>query len=213
MVIVAWKITQKFVSLKFNMKMGGKLYKRWASSKPVVESGKPVVKPLCLVVGRVFLLAAFSVWLTSFLLHPYYMSVTELEFKPAEKEIQISTKIFIDDLEFALQEEYKTKVEILNAANKKKNEALLNQFFQKHLKLSVDGKPVSYQLIGFEREEEAIWTYLVVKNISKLKSATVFIDLLYNYRDDQINIIHFKNNNDRKSHRLTYPDKQVSFNW
>lgn len=165
------------------------------------------------VVGSLWLLTACSLWLTAFIAHPYYMSVTELEYKSADKEIQISSKIFIDDLEFALQEEYKLKVEILNAADKKKNEALLGQFFQKHLKLSVDGKPVSYQLIGFEREEEAIWTYLVVKNISKLKSATVFNDLLYNYRDDQINIIHFKSNNDRKSHRLTYPNKQVSFNW
>ena len=193
--------------------MAGKLYKRWLSSKPVTDSGKPLEGPLLSIVGRVFLLAACSVWLTAFLVHPYYMSVTELEYKSADKEIQISSKIFIDDLEYALQEEYKTKVEILNAADQTKNEALLDKFFQKHLKLSVDGKPVSYQLIGFEREEEAIWTYLVVKNISQLKSATVFNDLLYNYRDDQINIIHFKNNNDRKSHRLTYPDKQVSFNW
>ena len=193
--------------------MAGKSYKRWLSSKLVADSGKPLEGPLLSIVGRVFLLAACSVWLTAFLVHPYYMSVTELEYKSADKEIQISSKIFIDDLEYALQEEYKTKVEILNAADQKKNEALLDKFFRKHLKLSVDGKPVSYQLIGFEREEEAIWTYLVVKNISKLKSATVFNDLLYNYRDDQINIIHFKNNNDRKSHRLTFPDKQVSFNW
>ena len=195
------------------MKMAGKSYKRWLSSRPVADSGKPLEGPLLSIIGRVFLLAACSVWLTAFLVHPYYMSVTELEYKSADKEIQISSKIFIDDLEYALQEEYKTKVEILNAADQKKNEALLDKFFRKHLKLSVDGKPVSYQLIGFEREEEAIWTYLVVKNISQLKSATVFNDLLYNYRDDQINIIHFKNNNDRKSHRLTYPDKQVRFNW
>ena len=195
------------------MKMAGKSYKRWLSSRPVADSGKPLEGPLLSIIGRVFLLAACSVWFTAFLVHPYYMSVTELEYKSADKEIQISSKIFIDDLEYALQEEYKTKVEILNAVDQKKNEALLDKFFQKHLKLSVDGKPVSYQMIGFEREEEAIWTYLVVKNISQLKSATVFNDLLYNYRDDQINIIHFKNNNDRKSHRLTYPDKQVRFNW
>ena len=200
--IEAWKITQKFVTLKFNMKMVKKLYKRWGAGYRLPVSG-------C----RVVLLVACSLWLTAFAFHPYYMSVTEMEYKPAEKEVQISSKIFIDDLEYALQEEYKTKVEILNAADKKKNEALLNQFFQKHLKLSVDGKTVTYQLIGFEREEEAIWTYMAVKNISQLKSATVFNDLLYNYRDDQINIIHFKNKNDRKSHRLTYPDKQVSFNW
>lgn len=160
-----------------------------------------------------WLLAACSLWLTAFSLHPYYVSVTEIEYKPVEKEVQIAGKLFIDDLESALQKEFTTKVEILNAADKKKNEALLNTFFQKHLKISIDGKPAAFQLLGFDREEEAIWTYLVIKNVNRLKTATVFNDLLYAQRQDQINIIHFINNGNRKSHRLTYPDTQVTFSW
>lgn len=165
------------------------------------------------VVCSLWLLAACSLWLTAFSLHPYYMSVTEMEYKPAEKEVQIAGKLFIDDLEFALKQEFKTKVEILNAGDKKKNEALLNIFFQKHLKVSIDGKPVAYSLIGFDREEEAIWTYLEIKNVNPFKTATVFNDLLYSFRQDQINIVHFKNGSDRKSYRLTYPDTQVNFYW
>lgn len=151
--------------------------------------------------------------LGSFVMHPYYVSVTEIEYKPAEKEVQIAGKLFIDDLESALQKEFTAKVAILNAADKKKNEALLNTFFQRHLKISIDGKPASFELIGFEREEEAIWTYLVIKNVNRLKTATVFNDLLYAQRQDQINIIHFINNGNRKSHRLTYPDTQIIFSW
>lgn len=149
----------------------------------------------------------------SFVMHPYYVSVTEIEYKPAEKEVQIAGKLFIDDLEFALQKEFTTKVAILSEADKKRNEALLNTFFQKHLKISIDGKQAVFQLIGFDREEEAIWTYFVIKNVTQLKTATVINDLLYNQRQDQINIIHFINNGNRKSHRLTYPDTQVTFSW
>ncbi len=165
------------------------------------------------IVGGLWVVVACSLWLTAFSLHPYYISVTEIEYKPAEKEVQIAGKLFIDDLESALQKEFTTKVAILNAADKKKNEALLNTFFQKHLKISIDGKPAAFQLIGFDREEEAIWTYLVIKNVNRLKTATVFNDLLYMQRQDQINIIHFINNSNRKSHRLTYPDTQVTFSW
>ncbi len=151
--------------------------------------------------------------LGSFVMHPYYVSVTEIEYKPADKEVQIAGKLFIDDLESALQNEFALKVAILNAADKKKNEDLLNRFFQKHLKISIDGKPAVFQLIGFDREEEAIWTYMVIKNVKQLKSATVINDLLYSQRQDQINIIHFINNGNRKSHRLTYPDIQFTFSW
>ncbi|MBY0478595.1 MAG: hypothetical protein K2Q24_13185 [Chitinophagaceae bacterium] len=200
--------------MKFNTTMAGKLYKRLVKSKTAADSAaSSEVSGQWSVVHRLFLLLTGGLCLMAFAIHPYYMSVTEAEYKAAEKEIQISSKIFIDDLEYALEQEYKTKVEILKATDQKRNELLLTSFFQRHLKFTVDGKPMKAELIGFEREGEAIWTYLMIKNVSKLKSVTVFSDLLYAYREDQINIIHFKHNNQRKSHRLTLPDKQVTFNW
>lgn len=233
-VIEAWKINQKFVILRFNMKMAGKLYKRllegksvvdsrepvvdsgeWVvGKKPVVESGKLlVVSGLSSVVCRLVLLSAIGFWLTAFSWHPYYMSVTEFTYNPPEKEVQVSCKIFTDDLEGALKQSLKRKVDILNASAKKENEQLLNTYVQAHLKLQLDGKAVPMQMIGFEQEGEAVWVYFVTKNTVPFKTATVFNDILYNYKEEQINIIHFKNAKDRKSHRLNYPEKQVTFNW
>jgi len=177
--VKAWKINQKFVILKRKMKMALILYKR-RRQKPELSFYKLIL---------IFLVPC-ALALGSFIMHPYYVSVTEIEYKPTEKEVQIAGKLFIDDLEYALAQEFKTKVEILNTTAKQKNEKLLAAFFQKHLKISIDGKPVSFALLGFDREEEAIWTYLEIKNVNQLKSATVFNDLLYGFRQDQINIIH-----------------------
>ncbi len=220
-VVEAWKINQKFVTLKFNMKMAGKLHKRLVEGKPVVDSRKPIMvtskwlvgSGLSTVVRRLSFLTAFILCFTAFSLHPYYMSVTEFEYKPAEKEVQIACKIFTDDLEGALKQLLKRKVDILNAAVKKENEQLLNTYLQEHLKLQLDGKSVPLQMIGFEQEGEAVWVYLVTKNTSSFKTATVFNDLLYSYKEEQINIIHFKNGLERKSHRLNYPSKQVTLSW
>lgn len=219
-VIEAWKINQKFVTLKFNMKMAGKLHKRLGEGKQVVGK-KPVVvsskwlmgSGLSTVVRRLSFLAAFTLCLTAFSFHPYYMSVTEFEYKPAEKEVQVSCKIFTDDLEGALKQSLKRKVDILNASAKKENEQLLNTYVQEHLKLQLDGKAVPMQMIGFEQEGEAVWIYLVTKNTARFKTATVFNDILYSYKEEQINIVHFKNANERKSHRLNYPAKQVTLSW
>ncbi|WP_317127875.1 DUF6702 family protein [Lacibacter luteus] len=151
--------------------------------------------------------------LSAFSLHPYYMSVTEIEYKPAEKEVQIACKIFTDDLEEALKREFNKKVDIVNAAQKKENEQLLQRYLQKHLKLQLDNKTLALEFFGFEEEGEAIWIYLLAKNVAAFKSANVFNDVLYSYREDQLNIIHFKNKNERKSYRLNYPNNQVVFNW
>lgn len=200
--------------------MVAELYKRLREGKPEVDSGKLIVGKESLVVSRLssavrrlFFLAAIGLWLMAFSAHPYYMSVTEFEYKPAEKEVQVSCKIFTDDLEGTLKKEYKRKVDILNVASKKENEQLLNGYLQKHLRLQLDGKPVALKMIGFEEEGEAIWIYLVTNNTAAFKSAVVFNDLLYSYREDQLNIIHFKNKAERKSHRFTFPSKEVMLSW
>ena len=219
-VVEAWKINQKFVTLKFNMKMAGKLHKRLGEGKPIVGK-KPVVgsrkwlvdSGLSTVVRRLSFMVAFTLCLTAFSFHPYYMSVTEFEYKPAEKEVQVACKIFTDDLEGALKLSLQKKVDILNTSAKKENEQLLNTYLQEHLKLQLDGKAVPMQMIGFEQEGEAVWIYLVTKNTARFKTATVFNDILYSYKEEQINIVHFKNANERKSHRLNYPAKQVTLTW
>ena len=128
-VIEAWKINQKFVTLKFNMKMAGKLHKRLGEGKPVVGK-KPVivsskwlmVSGLSTVVRRLSFLTVFTLCLTAFSFHPYYMSVTEFVYNPAEKEVQVSCKIFTDDLEETLRLALKRKVDLLNTSAKKENE-------------------------------------------------------------------------------------------
>ncbi len=194
--------------------MVAKLHKRLAKGKPVVDSDKWVVGDRrWSVVHRLSLLFAFTLCLTAFSFHPYYMSVTEFEYKPAEKEVQVACKIFTDDLEEALKKEYKRKVDILNASAKKENEQLLNNYLQQHLRLKLDGKAADLKMIGFEQEGEAVWVYLVTNNTSAFKSAAVFNDILYSYREDQLNIIHFKNKAERKSHRFTFPNKEVTLSW
>ena len=197
------------------------LYKRLFKGKPVVGSGEWSMKsrqstvdsrPLSFV-HRLFLLMAIGLWLTAFSLHPYYMSVTEIEYKSAEKEVQVACKIFTDDLEETLKREFNKKIDIVNAAQKKENEQLLQRYLQKHFKLQLDSKAVALDFFGFEEEGEAIWIYLLAKNTAAFKSATVFSDVLYSYREDQLNIIHFKNKGERKSYRLNYPNKQVVFTW
>ncbi len=197
------------------------LHKWLAKGMSVVNSGEWLEvgrqstvdsRPLSFV-RRVFLVATIGFLLSAFALHPYYMSVTEIEYKPAEKELQIACKIFTDDLEDALRKEFAKKVDIVNPAQKKENEQLLQRYLQKHLKLQLDNKAVALEFFGFEEEGEAIWIYLLAKNAAAFKSAVVFNDVLYSYRNEQLNIIHFKNKGERKSYRLNYPDNQVTFNW
>ncbi len=145
--------------------------------------------------------------------HPYYLSVIEIEHNAKEEELQIACKIFSDDLEETLQGAFKQKVNVLKEDEKKKTSELLAAYLQKHLRIKVDGVVLKPEFLGFENEQEATWSFLVVKNIKKIKQASISCDLLYDYKTEQINIFHFKVNGERKSYRLTPPSTQFTLSW
>jgi SpoU rRNA methylase family enzyme len=193
--------------MKFNVRKEGKLHERQ------VKSCKLQVVSYWFKRQAIVLLVPCSLFLAAFSTHPFYMSVTEIEYRPQQKELQIACKIFIDDLEDALKAETKKAITLSDEKQKADHQALIYKYLQQHFKLTVDGKPVTYEMLGFEKEQEAVWNYLVVKNVSPFKTATVYNDVLYQLRDGQINIIHFKANNHTQSYRLNAPTTQHHFQW
>lgn len=145
--------------------------------------------------------------------HPYYVSVTEIEHSAAEKELQIACKIFTDDLEETLRLAYKQKLDIIHPAEKNKTETLLADYLRKHLHITVDGVAMSANFLGFQHEAEATWSFLVVKNVSTVKKIAIDCDVLYDTRPEQINIFHVKVNGVRKSYRLSPPAHQFELSW
>jgi SpoU rRNA methylase family enzyme len=190
--------------MKFIMEKAGKLHERLINRQLIADSRRPLA---ILVLGACFLV------LGSFVTHPYYVTVTELEYRPAQKEIQVACKIFTDDLEDALKAEIKKQVTISDTKDKAAKLQLIFKYLQGHLKILVDGKAVTYEMIGYELEQEAAWNYLLIKNVAPFKKITVYNDVLYSLRDGQTNIVHVRNNGETKSYRINAPETYHTFSW
>ncbi len=91
--------------------------------------------------------------------HPYYVSVTEIEYINANKEIGIACKIFADDFEQALKATYHTKIDLYQTKDTSLTGKQIAGYINKHLHLSAGGKPLSLHYLGFEIEGEAAWCY------------------------------------------------------
>lgn len=143
--------------------------------------------------------------------HPIFVSVTEIEHNATSKSLEISCKIFTDDFETALRKEYNTKVDLLDVKFKSAMNPLVNDYIQKHLSIMADGKPASLQFLGFEQQEEGIISYYEVKNVAKVEKMEVMNNILYEYKSQQMGIIHVMVNGERKSSRLNNPDAKASF--
>ncbi len=142
--------------------------------------------------------------------HPVYITVTEIEHNIKDKTLEISCKLFMDDFEQALRKTTSSKVDLQSSAQKKEMHVLVNKYLLNHLQLKVDGKSVSITFLGFEKEEEGIFCYLQVDRIEKVQELVVTDNLLYEYKSEQLSLIHVTVNNNRKSTKLNNPaDKAV----
>jgi hypothetical protein len=153
-------------------------------------------------------------WLFSALLsvmHPFYISVTEINHNAKEKSVEISCKVFAEDLEEILKTTYNRKVDLSNERDQALNDKNIAGYFSHNFNLVLDGKPVKPTYIGFEKEKEAVYCYFEVPNVSSVKKIEMSNSILYDFTDKQINIIHVTVKGNRKSSKLDYPNKQVAF--
>lgn len=143
--------------------------------------------------------------------HPFFVSVTEFNHNQNDKTIEISCKMFAEDFENTLKNQYKINIDITHPKDAKLVEKHMYEYLQKHLQLKINGKPITFQFIGYEKEDEALWGYLQVNNLPVVKKIEVMNNILYESYNTQISIMHASVGGTRKSTRLVYPDTQASF--
>lgn len=143
--------------------------------------------------------------------HPLFVSVTEINHNAADKNLEISCKIFTDDFEKTLTGLYHTKVDLTAPANKAEADRLVKEYIKSHLLLKLDGKPVVLEYVGFEKENDAVWSYFQVSNTAAPKKIEVTNAILYESYDKQMNLMHVSVGGHRKSSKLNYPDKEAVF--
>jgi hypothetical protein len=137
-------------------------------------------------------------------LHPVHMSVTEINYSEKDKALQITSRIFIDDLELSIRRDLKDEdLDLLKPGNGKTTDQLISAYLAKHLKVKVDGKPVVQKYLGSEVEDVAIICYIEIPNIKKLKTIEPMNDVIQETHADQSNLVHVTYKEKLKSLRLT----------
>lgn len=143
--------------------------------------------------------------------HPFYISVTEISHNSKDKTLEVSCKMFADDFEQSLENNYKTVLDITDTKNKAALDKLIADYITKHLAIAADSKIAKLQYIGFEKEKESVYCYFQADNIASVKKLDIYNNILQDFTNDQINIIHVTVNGKRQSTKLDFPKKQAAF--
>jgi hypothetical protein len=138
--------------------------------------------------------------------HPLYISVTEINHNAKDKTLEISCKMFTNDLEATLEKSAHAKVDLSEPKDKKVTDKLITDYVGRHLQLKVDGKAVSLHFLGSEKEADGTWSYFQVNDIPAVKRIDIVNSLLYDNFEQEINIMHVSVGGVKKSTRLNYPE-------
>lgn len=132
------------------------------------------------------LFISLKVWM-----HPFYISLTEIRFNEQNKSLEISQKIFWDDLEVALGDMYGTKINFLNPQNPEDLDKMIEEYLLKHNQIIVNNQKVKLVYVGYEVEEDAAWFYLEALRVSNPKRVEIKSDILIEHFPGQQNIVNF----------------------
>ncbi|GLB50523.1 DUF6702 family protein [Neptunitalea lumnitzerae] len=160
---------------------------------------------------KLTLLTAVCIFLLSFTVHKYYVSTTEVTYSSKAKSFQITSRLFIDDVERTLNERYGINCQLDSDKEFKDAEKYLSLYFQEKFKIYLNGKQTPYQFLGKEYDTDLIKCYIEIPNINKadMKSVTVENSVLFEMFPEQQNIVHIKMNNSVKSFILTRENKKA----
>lgn len=123
--------------------------------------------------------------------HAFHISKTDMTFQPAQKSVQMTMHIFIDDLEKGLEQQGQSKLFVGTEREEKNVNNLILNYLQKNFSVQVNGKKVAYEWVGKEatKDKQALWIYLEIKNIRDVRNISVENKVLTEVFDDQKNIV------------------------
>ncbi|WP_448518251.1 DUF6702 family protein [Rhodoflexus sp.] len=143
-------------------------------------------------------------WLIlSNLFHPIHISLCEMQHNASAQQIEITHKIFIDDLQDALEKQFKVRTHLSTPKEHPDAEKLIEQYLQQQFQCKINGQPLRWKYLGREYEVDACWIYLEAVQQMPVQLVEIRNGVLLELFDDQINFVHFKANGERKSLRLS----------
>lgn len=153
-----------------------------------MKKGLKIVGLLLLFVG-----------LTAVSVHRFYVGIYQIDFVPQKKRVEITTRIFMDDLNDALNKAYKQSTNIGTEKETSEDITLMKKYMAQNFKLTVNGKSATYNYLSHEVESNVVVCYLSIKEVSKITTLQVENSLITELHPEQQNIIQFNNNGKKQN--------------
>ncbi len=140
--------------------------------------------------------------------HKFYVSVTNVGYSEKDDALQITSRVFIDDLDELLKERYDIDAQLSTDAESEFSDEYLEKYLRAKFSVEINEKTATYKLIGRKYDNDVCIFYLEIEavELETLNSIQIENQLLTDMFDEQQNVLHFKINGKKKSFVLIKSD-------
>lgn len=154
---------------------------------------------------KILCLALVFPLITSAALHKFYVSVTQVDYVKEKQSVQIISRIFIDDLEKVLKKRYNDQLILDSDRETPEMQGYIERYLKEKIHIKINGQPVVFDFIGKAYEDDIVFCYLEIDNVTHIKSFEIQNQVLFDMFEDQQNVIKTNINSQNKSFMLS-PD-------
>jgi len=133
--------------------------------------------------------------------HKFYVSVTNITHSEKDQAIQITSRLFIDDIEKAMEERYGMDSKLSTAEESVLANEYIEKYFNTKFLIYLNGEKRSYNFLGKKYDNDVVICYLEIPEVQLEQTKTIEVqnELLTDLFDEQQNVVHFKIDGKKKS--------------
>lgn len=147
---------------------------------------------LLFVFFAVFMLLSLSA-------HKFYTAIFKIDFNENKKRIEVTTRIFVDDLNTAISKKYNRKMLLNSDKETEQDVVFLKKYLAEKMSLKVNGKQQTMRFLSKEVEENVLICYFNCDAITKVKSFEITNTVLTEIYEDQQNIVQLNINSKKQT--------------
>jgi len=146
------------------------------------------------------LLVVLFLSLTAFSFHKFYMGVFQVNYAAEKKMIQITSRIFIDDLNNGMEKKYHQKTFVGTDKETQADIDLLKKYLSENFTIKINGqsKPITFLSKEVEANDVLV-CYSRIKDINIFKTIEISNTILVDWNAEQQNITHISAFGTKKS--------------
>jgi hypothetical protein len=146
--------------------------------------------------------------------HKFYISVTNVSYSEKDNALQVTNRVFIDDINAVLKERYDIDAALGSDEESALGQEYLEKYIRSKFRITRNSETADYTLLGTKYDADVIILYVEVPkiNLRFVTSIGIENEILTDLFDEQQNVVHFNVAGKKKSFVLLKSDTKGMLN-